>query len=426
MSNTFSNLWNKIKKHFSNIGLFFKKHPLFCFELFMLSLVCLNGGALCSLSLESKASLEASSLVTKMASKNKFGYSINSVLMKPRGNSDYFIFVDNDIQEYQMRNQHYDKVKNYLFIGYTPDSAYSPFLIEDSSSSKTNCSALMFESKYIDSSFYFDLPILAGHISRNTKSSTVFVLDSLASKICDTSPEDIIGKTINSKTITASGTFEREFEIGAVLDSNNLLGSLLRTYFGDFIVFVPNYNSFQLDGACYFITSKDKNENDNLFDFIFKKYKSTSTSNRYLEGGFSANYSFFEFDETQNKFVLGKTNDHINKIIAFEESALSTVFTIIGIIMVIVCLFLMSLAFVWNKKAVADSSATTRLFSTWLIISLSLLIVCLFYTFLPLPTVFIQEIISAKSMVESSVIFVCWIIQAIMMAFLSLKKINSI
>lgn len=422
MKNNLKTCFYSVKEFFSNILKFIKTNSIFCFGFFLSSLFCLFGGSLSTFIFESKASNEAIEVLTKNANNNKFNYTINCVKMVPKGNSDQYIFVDNELQEFQMRNQHYNGEKNFIFAGYTPDNAYSPFLIEKSSIESYNCSALLFESKYVEGTNYFDLPIVTGKIARNTDPNTIFILDSLARKICDEKIEDVIGKSINSKIVTPSGTTERTYVIGAVLDSNNNFGALLINFFGDNLVFVSNYNSYQISGACYFCGSRSKEENSSLFKFIFTKYKSISNSNRHLEGGYSAEFSFFDYDENTNKFILDATNRHINKIIEFEESVISSIFGIVGIVIVIVSILLFILSFIWNRKKLLPFGFLTKFFSLWIFACLALIIISVFYTFVPLPSIFIKEIIFSKSMLVSSFVILSWVLECCTILVIAIKN----
>lgn len=410
-----------IKSGLSNLILFLKKNFLFCLVTILLETTFLISITSIALPFDNQCEQEITERITKVANESEFGLSINSVQMKMRGASDFYIYSDNDLRIFQTRNQHYDDVKSYAFAAYKPYSSYIPLSIKnDDNTTSTHCSVLMTESKYDGTGFYFDLPVLFGELPSRLQKNDIVILDSLAKNITSTNIEDLIGNTISAQTIYPSGSHEQKYVIKAILSSENNLGKVLSLTFGTNIVFCSEYDSFPMEGFCYFIGSKDKDENSQLVNFIYNKYQSSHNTSRYLEVGYSANYCFYEFSENNGLF-LGTNNEVLIDLIVFYNGILPTIFCIVGVVLTVLVLVFLCLSYKWNKEKITMYSKGMVIFSSFIIASFSFLLFSLLYTFAPFATITTGKALISHSHTISSVTFLGWVGIALLVTLLSLS-----
>lgn len=423
MKNKFRSLLNTVTNSLKAFGVFLKSNMLFCAGLLVLEAISLFSLSAVTLPFDNYCVTEITERITKNANNSAFGYSVNSVQMKARGSSDYYLYNDNELQTFQTRNQKFEGIRDYIFAAYVPYGGYVPFSTKNyDESSSSQCSVISLESKFDGDSFYFDLPLLSGEIKRTIEKTEIVLLDTVAEKLTINRDFDsLIGKTITGKSITAGGLNEQQFKIVAVLDSNNNLGKTILSCFGSNIVFMSEYSSFQMEGYCYYFASTNKDENKTLVNFVYSKYKSTYNASRYLEVGYSAKHSFYEFDINQSLY-LGECNESLNNAIDFYSGIVPTIFSIIGVVFVILTVFMVGMLFVWNRNKLSSHSKGVLIFASFVIVSFSLLISSLLYKYLPIVTIIGHQKMITQSPVTSSVVFLGWLALTLFVTVLSLKN----
>ena len=412
---------NKFVSYLKRIICFLKKRCLFM-SIFLLSTTgLLYGVSMSTLPFDGQCEAEILSSINSSADSSKMGLSLNSITLSPTGNSDFWIYSDNELQDFQMRNQQNSDVRDYVFCVYEKDNHYSSFEYQG-----IKCTSILFESKFEQNNFYFDLPLLCGSFPRFYYKNQIFISDTFAKKIIapDETLDSLIGKAIKAKSIGTKGSDEHEYIVMGVLDTNNNLGTFLKAAFGEDIVFLPEFNIFPIKASLFFCGSRNHDENKLLVEFVFSKYKERNNNARNLSIGYSIEYKFFDYSNEENTFSLGDTNIRLNSIIKGykDYSLLVTIFgTIISISLFIYTTIIVKKYF--NIKI--SASRKIQILCLWSLEAISLIIISLLYKYLPIISIIIRTRFLAYSHATSSVLFISWIFITILSSFLIVKRKQS-
>lgn len=368
------------------------------------SFICLYGISLAALPFDNQCKNEILYSINDDVDGSAFGYSLNSVSMKQTGNSDYWIYSDNDLQDFQMRNQQFSDARNYVFCAYVPNNNHVAFRYND-----INCTPILYESKFQQDNFYFDLPLLAGSLPRYHCKNYVYLADSFAIKILQNNEtfSSIINKEIFVSSICANGSANESFIIKGVFDTDNKLGWFLSAAFGENFVFVPEYNIYQMKGSVFFCGSENKEENETLVDFIINKFQTKKSSSKNLATGYEVEYSFFDYNNETNNYTLGNRNEKLNTIISHYRQY-EMLFCVVGLLSVAAFLIIYVLQiFKWSKTT--NQKRFYCLFVLWAINCISLLLVSLLYRFAPIISVITKVSFFTFSPITSSALIISWI-----------------
>lgn len=304
-------------------------------------------------------------ILTQEAVSSPNGFSVMETNMKIKGNSDYFIYEDNELQNFQMRNQLYDGIKNYVFPGYIPRYNGCAFKINN-----LECTALVTESKFQPNNFYFSLSNSFDdetfQIPRTIARNEILIIDQLAEKLlpilgCNDFSE-LINKNLTIKTTSFGANYENSYKIISILNTNSNLGKSLVDFFGDNIIFCSDYNQFQFEGRLYCFASSDLNENTDTIKFITNKYKTTKTTSRSLESGYIAEYYFYHYD---NGYKISENNEDYQKILNFYMNTSSLIVSLVGIVLTLVNLIFTIISISKTKKSNEFSSRVKFIFLLW-------------------------------------------------------------
>ena len=397
MKNTINDFLNRFKS-------FFKDNFKYLIGFFISTITIVFGSYLASLPFDNQVKNEATSYITSNASLSNLNLSINSIQITPRGNSDYWIGSSNKLQDFQMRNQHNNNERSYVFVAYEPNNNCIPFKYNG-----FDCNIILFESKFEQNNFYFDMPLLAGSLPRTTSKNNIYITDTFANKIKNDSDNynDLIGKQLNGQSISPTLSSNVYFQISGIFDTNNDVGKLFNYYFGPNVIFAPEYNIFQMNSSLYFCGSRNKDENKAIVDYVFDNYKSSYDASGGLETGYNIKYNFFDFDNQTHQFNLGTANENLNKIIEVYKNQ-SMIFSIIGIVLVVSASILLIVTTCLDKKMLNRGKCIPILFF-WFISSISLFAISLIYKFAPFLSIVSKVKFMTRSQVTSTYIFVSWI-----------------
>lgn len=407
---------NKFKHFFAKIGLYLKNNSILYAGILISNFIFIYSSSLIAIPFDGQIENEVTEVITKNAEESEFELSLNSVELSPTGNSDFYIYSSNALQDFQMLNQQYNDIRSYAFAAYKPEGGRVSFKYEG-----LDCTSILFESKFQDNKFYFDLPLLFGSIRRFTDKNSIYLIDTFAEKIKGTSNvENLIKRKITGQTINCEAS-DVTYTIEGIFDTNNKLGRFLKNVFGENIIFVPEYTSFQMKGALYFVGSTNKVENTKLVDFIYNNYKKSSGSSRGLAIGYSITNKFYDYNPNTETHELGMTNTNLNKIIDGYNSN-STIIGILGIMLFTGSLILTLLSCIKSRDKLSSYGKGVYLFSLWSISCFSLLINSIIYSFLPLMSLIAGTSFLTKSTFVSTVIFLSWIFITGLLSFIPFGK----
>lgn len=410
------NLIIKIKELFGKFISFFK-NPSFIIPEFVIILLFFSCTSIVATIGDNKYSSEIAYSITAEAENSKYKYGVNTIQMKQQGNSDYFIYSDNDLQNFQMRNQQETNEKSYIFAAYSPYGSYSAFSFKDVNTNKlVKCTTILYESKYTGSSFYFDLPLLAGAFNRNITKDTLVISKKVASKMLEPSKSyaDLIGTNINGYVEASYATSVSPYKIGAIIDTNNNLGEFLESIFGENIVFSCEYNSYRMDGKIYFCpSSQNLQENKMISDFVLNKYVETNTIARDLQVGYKPEFTFCSYDEQSNSYLKSEKNESLNNYINFYTNKQNTILLIVFIAIDIILIIMNVILILKNKDYLIKQGIGVSVFGFWFITIISILLNSLLFKFNIFTRLLIHVKPSVHSNVVSTVLFLSWIFMAL-------------
>lgn len=405
-----------IKKIISNFLQFFKK-PSFIIPELLVTVLLLSFSAIISTIQDNNFSSEVAEVITEEANKSKFKYSLNSIQMIQQGNSDYFIYSDNDLQNFQMRNQQETKEKSYIFAAYTPYGNYSSFSFKEVETNKlVRCTTILYESKYNGTSYYFDLPLLAGSFTRNTTKETLIITDTVAKKMIKEPSTylDLIGQSISGYVEASYASVEQTYKIGAIVDTNNNLGAFLLSAFGENIVFSCEYNSFRMDGKVYFCPSAyNKDENRMIAKFVLNKYIETNSNARDLQIGYKPDYNFLTYDEGANDYIPSLKSESLKTYITFYSNKQNTILSIICIIAELILLTIKIYIFIKNKEFITGCGLGNAIFGFWFLTTIGILINSLLFKWNIFALITIHVIPTTHAHTVSTTLFLSWIFLAL-------------
>lgn len=408
---------NKIKLFFKNFSMLIKNNYLFFIGIIISSFIFLFSSSMVAMPFDKQIKNEITELITQNAEKSPYKLSLNSLELTPVGNSDYWIYTSNQLQDFQMRNQQYTGTRSYVFAGYQPQNNKVPFRYNNN-----DCTALLFESKFQQDNFYFNLPLLSGSLPRFTDKNTIYITDSFANKIKgDDSYQSLIGKTLDGQSISTMSASRMSYKIAGIFGTNNNLGMFLQNVFGDNIIFIPEYNSFQMNGSLYFVGSTEKEENKFVSEFITTNYKSSSNASRNLETGYSIQYKFFDFNENTNSFELGKANESMKNIINAYNNQ-SIIFGLLGGVLYIASFLLIVITALQEKNKINTQGKGVALFTYWILTCLSIILNSILYTFCPLISVITKTTLLTRSTTVSTIMFLSWILLAAVLSIIPFIK----
>jgi hypothetical protein len=418
--------WHSTKNGFKRLFGFWKSNWLFAVGLVLFESFFLYGTSMAVVPFDDQDVVEVTELLTKKAENSDFGLALSSVSMKWRGNSDFYIYSNNDLQNFQMRNQNFDEEKSYIFAGYVPYESFVPFRFHNEiDQNNYDCPMILFESKYTGRDFYFDLPLLAGSFPRYMAQNTVVILDDLADDLLSSGTEDystLIGKSLLGNCVSTTGSIPQTYNIGAIVDSSGSLGQFLKAVFGTNIIFSPEYSAIQMNGSVFFCASKNRVENSKMIDFVFEKYRTSTGTSRALEIGYKAEYSFFDFDQGTYSFVKGTDDANINTIIDFYFGSRPVLLCIVGCVMILASVVVAWLLIWKNYLVLLSGTIGSRLATIWTCSSLALLLVSLAYRFFPIVPKLLTVSFLTVSTTASTVIFLSWIVIIGVLTFVMLRK----
>lgn len=412
-------LTNKVSIAFK----YLKSNAVFYSGLLISLISLLYGSTLISIPFDNQVKNEITNIITKNAQINPTNYSFNSLEISQSGNSDYWIYSDNNLQNFQMRNQQFDGIRSYIFAAYKPTNGHVAFKYKD-----YDTTTILFESKFEANNFYFDLPLIYGSLPRYIEKNSIYITDTFAQKIIENNEtfEDLINKSISGTSIGASGKSNQMFNIRGVFDTKNNLGTLLVKNFGENIVFIPEYNTFQMKGALYFIGSTNYTENKVMVDFIFDNYKTVQGYSRNLATGYSLKFSFYDYNENTNRFVLDKSNEIIGVIIE-TYSEQGTIYFVMGSILFLSNLVILIVATVKNQKKITLNGKVLYLLIIWIVSSVALLLVSIANTYFPIMSIISNQLFTTHSGVTSAILFLSWLGSLVILTAIPLlKKSNDI
>lgn len=410
------NLIIKIKELFGKFISFFK-NPSFIIPEFVIILLFFSCTTIVATIADNKYSSEIAYSITAEAENSKYKYGVNTIQMKQQGNSDYFIYSNNDLQNFQMRNQQETNEKSYIFAAYSPYGSYSAFSFKDVNTGKlVKCTTILNESKYTGSSFYFDLPLLAGAFNRNITKDTLIVSQKIADKMLEPSKNytDLIGTNINGYVEASYATTISPYKIGAVVDTDNNLGQFLESIFGENIVFTCEYNSYRMDGKIYFCpSSQNLQENKMISDFVLNKYVETNSNSRDLQIGYKPEFTFCRYDEQTNSYIKSAKNDSLNKYINFYTNKQNSVLLIVFVAIDVILLAMNIMLVLKNKDYLLKQGIGISVFGFWFIAIISILINSILFKFNIFSQILIHVKPSTNSNVVSTVLFLSWMFIAL-------------
>lgn len=410
MKNIINDFLNRFKS-------FFKDNFKYLIGFFISTNTIVFGSYLASLPFDNQVKNEATSYITSNASLSDFNLSVNSIQISPRGNSDYWIMTSNKLQDFQMRNQHNTDERSYVFATYESNNSSIPFKYNE-----FNCTIILFESKFQQNNFYFDMPLLAGSLPRTTSKNNIYITDTFANKIKNDSDtyDTLIGKQLDGQSMSSTLSSNVNFQICGIFDTNNDIGKLFNCYFGSNVIFAPEYNIFQMNSSLYFFGSRNSDENKAIVDYVFDNYKSSYDASGGLETGYNIKYNFYDFDNQTHQFKLDKTNENLNKIIETYKNQ-SAIFSIIGIVLIVSASILLIVT-TWFDKTMLNNGKFMPIIFFWLISSVSLFVISLIYKFAPFLSIVSKIKFITRSKITSTYIFISWIAISLITSFIPLLK----
>lgn len=405
---TFLKSLSKIKSILKSWFLFLKKNyvmllisPLiFSTGLFAVEMLCMP--------YDKQINSEIADFLTKQAEFSTYGNSFLSISMKSIGNSDYYIYSDSNLQNFQMRNQQYQNTRSYLFSAYKPYKNYCAFKYHD-----LECTAIQFESKFQKNDFYFKVNLLCGSFERFTDKNTIYISDTIAKKISNQNNIDsLVNLKINGSTITANAKSDQIFTIGGIIDTSDGIGASLRLFFGEDLIFISDFHSFQMNGACYLCGSTDIKENESIVNYAINTYKSSNNVSRYLQSGYSREMTFYEWNKTQSNYSISSENTRLNLFIVKIESSSFLLF-FFGIVFIISSLIL---TFMYVSTLIQDNESCNKFLISsfnWFSSLTSIFIVSILFHYYPISSFVTKIIPNTRSKITSTVLFLTWIISSI-------------
>ena len=421
MKDNLRKTWKLAKRSLNRFASFGRAHWALCACLFLCELLTVFGASLAVAPFDGQAVSEITQRLTAKAENSPLGYTMSSVTMEEVGNSDCFVYTDSELQNFQMRNHHYEDTKDYVFAAYQPKGSFTPFELTGTSS--IQCSTILFQSKYNGTDFFFDLPTLAGSFHRYNEKKTVVLMDTLANKILDEgkSYPSLLGKTIEGKSITRSGQSTETFTIGAVVGSESDFGSLLLATFGEDILFVPDYNLFQMVGSLYFCASTNRAENKAMVEFVLGKYRSYFGTSRDLQIGHNAKYAFYDYDASENVLVLGDDNTRMNGILTFYNGSWPIILAVVGIVLIVTGFVLTILVSFRFRRGYCYGYGQCLAW-IWTSSCLALLVNSLLYRFISVPSLASGTLFAGFSPIGSTVMILVWLFVVGLLTFSSLRR----
>lgn len=410
----------KVKFFFQKFLNLFKKNMVFFIGIILSSFIFLYSSSMIAVPFDNQVRDEITETITKNANESIYNLSVNSIELNPKGNSDYWIYTDTNLQNFQMRNQQYEGTRSYIFAAYKPYAGRSPFKYNNH-----DCSVILFESKFQENNFYFDLPLLYGSLPRTIDKNTIYITDIFATAIKGSNSfESLIGTKLTGDCF-GQGHSEVSYSIGGIFNTNNNLGKVLLKTFGENLIFLPEYTIYQMNGSLYFIGSTNKTENKSISAFITNNYKASSSAARELEIGYSIKYNFYEYNAVSDSYELGAKNTSTNNIIE-KYNNISSFIGILGVILYVSSFVLIITTALKNKNKVNCEGKGVALFTYWIITCVSLIINSILYAFCPLMSIIAKTTFIAKSTVSSTVIFLSWIFLVGFLSFVPfIKKTTS-
>ena len=208
-----------------------------------------------------------------------------------------------------------------------------------------------------------------------------------------------------------------------VFDTNNNLGKFLNVSFGNNLIFIPEYHSFQMKGALYFCGSTNNNENKLMVDFVFDNYKPINSYSGNLQIGYNLDYNFYDFDEVNDSFVLGYSDASLNSIIYAYASKGSTLF-LVGVLMFISTLFILTTSTYRNKIKIIAQGRITYIVTIWVVSCFSLILNSLLYLKVPIMAIISNQSFNTYSGVTSSLLFLSWLLFLSVLLIIPLIKVR--
>jgi hypothetical protein len=397
---------NMLFKKILECFLFLKRNIIFFVGVFISTSSLLYSSTLISTPYDGQIKNEVTYLITNNATESEHGLSLNSLEINQFGNSDYWIYSDNKLQNFQMRNIQRADIRSYIFAAYKPNKGHAAFKYNG-----FETTAILFESKFTQNAFYFDLPLLSGTLARYTEKNSIYITDSFADKILqdNESYDSLINSTLSGETVGANGKSNQIYKVMGVFDTNNNLGKFLNISFGSNLIFIPEYHSFQMNGALYFCGSTNTNENKLMVDFVFDNYKPLKSYSGNLQIGYYLDYKFYDFDKANDSFVLGHSDTSLNSIIYAYTSKSSTLF-LVGILLFISNLFILITATYRNRFKIVAHGKITYIFTIWIVSCFSLILNSLLYSKVPIMAIISRQSFNTYSGVTSSLLFLSWLL----------------
>lgn len=409
----------KINKFKNKITTFMKKNSLFILINMLSSVLFMYGISMAIVPLDKQCQTEILNSINNDAKQSKFGLSLNSISITPIGNSDYWIYSDNELEDFQMRNQLNDETRDYVFCAYEPNNNSVPFSYKN-----INCTTILFESKFEKDNFYFNLPLLCGEFPRYYYKNDIFITDNLASKILDQGQtyQSLINETISSVSVSPRGEDTYSYTIKGILNTNNNLGNFLNAAFGEDIVFLPEYNIFQMKGSLYFCGSTNLDENNEVVDFVYNKYKAKNNNARDLATGYKIEYKFYDYFEDTSSFKASERDERLNSIInGYNNNSLAV--CLFGTIISISLLTYQIISTYLFLKT-ANLSKTTKLTIVWIIQSFSLLCISVLFKYAPIISILAKTKFLTFSKITSGALFLSWIFTTFTLSILAIRETN--
>lgn len=404
-------------KYFLKKFLILLKNPKFSVSIFISQILCFVSTCVGVGIIDNAYINEISTRVLLNAEKSEYGFSYNFVHMKERGNSDFFIYSNNNLQNFQMKNQQNKNPKNYTFVSYSPYNSYSPVQIDAADKSKINCTTILYESKYDGTNFYFDLPLLSGSFARHVTKNTIVITDKIANKILSNNENynSLIGKSIPSKSIQPYGSSTEDLKIEAIVASDqNELGHFLTNVFGDNIIFTTEYNSYKMSGQCNFIINKKSNENKDVVNFMFDNYKSSNSNANNLEIGYTAEYNFYEWNDSNKQYESGIQNDEINKILEFNNNSSSIIIATLALVLALITLISQLIIILKSKKMLYYVGFSQSILYIWSLLCISMLISSILFKYNAIMNLTFKVKFISYSETTTSILFILWLLLALL------------
>ena len=407
---------NRIKLFFAKFIILIRKNTLFFIGIIISSFIFVYSSSTLVSPIDKQVKNEIAEVLTRNAKKSPYYLSLNSLEITPIGNSDYWVYTSNQLQDFQMMNQQYDGTRSYVFAGYMPQNNRYPFRYNN-----IDCSVLLFESKFQQDNFYFNLPLIAGSIPRVSDIHSIYITDSFANKIIGSDTyQSLIGKKLDGDSLNISHS-SISYKISGIFDTNNTLGGFLTKAFGEDIIFAPEYNLFQMNGALYFIGSTEKAENESVANFITTNYKSSSGASRNLSTGYALKFKFYDFNSNTNLFELNETNESMNRIISSYNNQ-SLFFGLLGGILYFSSLALIVVTAIKEKNKINAQGRGVALFTYWIFTCVSIILNSILYTLCPFMSLISKTTFLTKSPTVSTIMFLSWVLLAGILSIIPFTK----